>query len=482
MNDLSVGELLIEANRSIRNVTWDIDTIHARGVLAAWPDLAQASRRVLDLLPIPGQRTWIDAADFNPVTRAQTATPTEAIIDAARLLNRAADLLDAYGPPAGTDIEGAKVARASVILGLHTAAHTATVALSGHIAAETQRRLPYVPHGTMPTLRRRFKDLEAALSDENTRAGLGRMRVDTPAGDSTVRVGEALTRWRVTASAALKGSPTRDDIQNVVQIEALLTSYAAAFGAAAQGAGVITDAEAGMLSKSLVGARRGWERLSAAWPDHLVEPRSSDQDLVDESKNVRTALEAATRDGIRWAQPDVIAARVDLPVVLADMRTAMRGSRALAEQLTTLPARLVEDDALHGYSRPLAATLATNPADLSGQGLTDTLVNKLIPLRDEHLPVLVGPAREQVHLLDNVIAATENLPDGRMAGLTAPAAEFARDEAALEKLRGRVRSPAALAQEGLDTTIGKRMTTNTTEPSSAGRTPTKGSIRERPTR
>ncbi len=115
----------------------------------------------------------------------------------------------------------------------------------------------------------------------------------------------------------------------VGQTEARLAAYAAAFGAAAQSAGVITDAEAGLLSKSLVDARRGWERLSAAWPKHLVEPRPSDADLADESKNVRTALDAATRDGIQWARPDVIAARVDLPVVLADVRTAMRGSRAL---------------------------------------------------------------------------------------------------------------------------------------------------------
>ena len=73
MNDLSVGELLIEANRSIRSLTWDIGAINARGVLAAWPGLAAASRRVLDLLPVPG-RTWIDVLDFNPVTLAQTQT------------------------------------------------------------------------------------------------------------------------------------------------------------------------------------------------------------------------------------------------------------------------------------------------------------------------------------------------------------------------------------------------------------------------
>jgi len=33
MNDLSVGELLIEANRSIRSLTWDIGAINARGML-----------------------------------------------------------------------------------------------------------------------------------------------------------------------------------------------------------------------------------------------------------------------------------------------------------------------------------------------------------------------------------------------------------------------------------------------------------------
>src|SRR5664280_1656843 len=96
---------------------------------------------------------------------------------------------------------------ASVLLGLSTAAHTATVTLSGHIAAESKRRLPYVSHGAMPTLNRQFRDLEAVLSDENTLAGLGRMRAHLPADDVTLRVGQALIRWRATATVTLEGTP-----------------------------------------------------------------------------------------------------------------------------------------------------------------------------------------------------------------------------------------------------------------------------------
>ena len=305
----------------------------------------------------------------------------------------------------------------------------------------------------MPRLCRQFRDLEAVLSDENTLAGLGRMRAHLPTDDVTLRVGQALIRWRLTATATLEGTPTRDDIRYLAQTEGQLTAYAAAFGAAAQSAGVITGAEAGMLSTSLAGARRGWERLAAAWPDRLVVPRSSNPDLADESTNVRVALDAATRDGIQWAQPDAVAERVDLPVVLADLRSAMRGSRAVAEQLTALPERLIAEGALHGSSRTLSATLAASPANLTGQALTDTLVNKLIPLRPEHLPALVEPAAEQVHLVDIVVAATENLPDGRMAGLTGPAAELARDETALEKLRARVRPSTASARKDIGAKI-----------------------------
>jgi len=481
MNDLSVGELLIEANRSIRSLTWDVGTINARGVLAAWPGLAQASRRTLDLLPVPG-RTWVDVLDFNPVAAAQAGVPTPAIVDAARLLNRAADLLDTYAPTRGIDIEGAEAARASVILGLTTAAHTATGALSGHIAAETKRRRAYVDHAAMPALCRKFADLEARLADEHTRAGLGRLRVDVPIEDLTSRVGEALTRWRATTKAALEGSPTRGDIKVVARTEARLTAYSAALGAAAQRVGVITDAEAGMLSKGLTGSRAGWEKLGAAWSDASVVPRLSSPGLVDESKNVRAALDAATRDGIQWAQPAAVAGRVDLPVVLVDVRSAMRGSRAVAEQLSVLPGRLVEGGALRGSSRALSATLAASPAGLTGQALTDTLVNKLIPLRIEHLPALVDPALEQVRLVDIVVAATENLPDGRMAGLTRPAAELARDETALERLRARVRPPATLARESLDTTIRKRTASTTADPSGVARTTTKGPRRDHPTR
>jgi hypothetical protein len=182
-------------------------------------------------------------------------------------------------------------------------------------------------------------------------------------------------------------------------------------------------------------------------------PWSSNPDLADESKNVRAAMDTATRDGIQWAQPDAVAERVDLPVVLADLRSAMRGSRAVAEQLTALPERLIADGALHGSSRILSAALADSPGNLTGQALTDSLVNKLVPLRAEHLPVLVEPAAEQVHLVDVVVATTENLPDGRMAGLTGPAVELARDETALEKLRARVRPSTASARMDIGTKI-----------------------------
>jgi len=65
-------------------------------------------------------------------------------------------------------------------------------------------------------------------------AGLGRMRADLPTDDVTLRMGQALIRWRVTATATLEGTPTRDDIRHVAQTEARLTAYASAIGAAAQ--------------------------------------------------------------------------------------------------------------------------------------------------------------------------------------------------------------------------------------------------------
>src|SRR5664280_822077 len=110
---------------------------------------------------------------------------------------------------------------------------------------------------------------------------------------------------------------------------------------------------------------------------------------------------------------------------------------------------------LHGSSRTLSVALSASPGTLTGQALTDTLVNKLIPLRPEHLPALVEPAAEQVQLVDVVVAATENLPEGRMAGLTGPAAELARDDTALEKLRARVRPSTASARKDIGTKIRK---------------------------
>jgi len=61
------------------------------------------------------------------------------------------------------------------------------------------------------------------------------------------------------------------------------------------------------------------------WQDRLVVPRSSNPGLAAESTNVRVALDAATRDGIQWARPGAVAARVDRRVdayrkLLRDLR------------------------------------------------------------------------------------------------------------------------------------------------------------------
>jgi hypothetical protein len=82
--------------------------------------------------------------------------------------------------------------------------------------------------------------------------------------------------------------------------------------------------------------------------------------------------------GLR-AQPTAVAERVDLPVVLANVRSAMCGSRAVAEQLTALPERLFADGALHGSSRTSSPALADSSGNFTGQALTGTLVHKLIP-------------------------------------------------------------------------------------------------------
>ena len=90
---------------------------------------------------------------------------------------------------------------------------------------------------------------------------------------------------------------------------------------------------------------------------------------------------AVTRDGREWADPAVLAARVDLTAALAAVRRAMDVARDVVERQSGLPERLAESghlfapaallapsvERLHARLRPgLAPTVVGDATDLAG--------------------------------------------------------------------------------------------------------------------
>lgn len=79
------------------------------------------------------------------------------------------------------------------------------------------------------------------------------------------------------------------------------------------------------------------------------------------------ALIAVTRDGREWADPAVIASRVDLTAALAAVRHAMDVARDVVEQQRGLPERLAESGHLFAPAAMLAPSIELLHARLRGR-------------------------------------------------------------------------------------------------------------------
>lgn len=462
MNDLAVGELLAEADRRTREVTWDVGAYDAPALMSAWPAFATAVEKVLTAIPGPDRAQLALSRSLASTRRAAPngVEPDERLAHATQLLERAAQLIEAYASPAATAAHAADAANAEarVLQTLHVGAHVGAAALREHAGrlspAVAGRRFTPSPAKVSPGLRgpdalqrlATFETLEAAAADAVTRNAFGRIRTGTPE-ERDWRLADALRAWTdVSQSLLTQQVPAADDWAAITRTHADISVHAAVLLNAAADQGVINREEFGVLAPQLQAMHDGWAAVGAAWPPHLRTTQAHiDPALRDAGSTLTQTLGSITRDEATWADPATIAGRCDLPMVIADLRTSLRSSSQTAFDLGSLPERLVVAGALRGNGRNLNDLLPPEqrrPQD-GARKAVDVAAVHLEPLG------LSTAAAAQAQRVDQVLAGMENTPDPRTAGAVRPAAQLGYDAVERLKRRSHPRSALDLARETL---------------------------------
>ena len=131
-------------------------------------------------------------------------------------------------------------------------------------------------------------------------------------------------------------TPSARDLQGLAADLARLATHSRAIARAAVGEKFIDDEQGQRIDKALAESAAGWLEIAERWTGfHTVQPPTPSKIAV--SHALGQALIAVTRDGREWADPAVIAARVDLTVALAAVRRAMDVARDVVERQSSLP-------------------------------------------------------------------------------------------------------------------------------------------------
>ena len=462
MNDLAVGELLTEADRRTREVTWDVGAYDAPALMSAWPAFATAVERVL--AAVPGQPRALQALS-RPLARTRRSAskgfePDERLAHAAQLLDRAARLIEAYAMPPASAAHAANAAntRARVLQILHVGAHVSAAALREHEGrlnpALAGQRFTPSPAKVTPGLggsialarSLTFETLEAAAADAVSRNGFERIRTDI-SEERDWRLTDSLGAWtEVSQSLLTQKVPAADDWATITRTYADISVHAVVLLNAAADQGVINGDEFQVLAPQLQAMHDGWAAVEAAWPSHLRTTQAHvDPTLRDARSNLTQTLNSITHDEATWSEPATIAGRCDLPMVIADLRTSLRGSSQTARDLGALPERLVAAGALRGGATKLNDLLppeSRRPQD-SARKVVDVCTGHLEPLG------LSTAAAAQAQRVDQVLAGMENTPDPRTAGAVRPPAQLGYDAVERLKRRSHPRSALDLARETL---------------------------------
>ena len=404
----SVGEILLEADHSARELLMDAPDLDAAVVLRTWGEVVQTAAELWAVLPGPPAPAGGPPLPVRPDVMAQLASMTDALNRGVRRgtwpgpgptqpqlahiadsFARAAAMVARHGPPTANRPRvraDADAARTRIVHTLYVAGHGVSLAVAAHVRRHDrqQARSPAtVSVGALtvarPALHRlqAFELLAGAYVARTFPAALaGQHREDV----SAAGLGEALAGWDVHAHRALAANPTAGHLRLVAMTQEMLTRHGAHVLRAAAARDVIDPAQhAARLEQPLEASRIAWAAAATRWSTMAAHsPRPDSPAPTPAAAQVRATVRALTVDGPGPAAADVMAARCDLAEAVQHLAVAMAASSDLAN----LVRDVITDPRVPFPARAVNAMAVVASTARTGDAAPGTPQGALVPVHD----------------------------------------------------------------------------------------------------
>jgi hypothetical protein len=368
---ISFGDLVIEAERVLTQLAATRD-VNAPALAAAWPDFCRRAVHAITAATGARDPRWY-AVDLLVVEAARpvraalrrgqgaAGAPDPVLERAGILLGAAGDILasaprDSVADPMLSDLN-IRAAQGRVAALLAAGAHTSVRALASHtgdsiLSRDSARQLAGAAMRIEQLATRVFEATPTTASRADDVA-VAVPRLD--GGPPTLA--EAIEQWGREARDTIRSTtPSARDLQGLAADLARLATHSRAIVRAAVGEKLIDDGQGQCIDKALAESAVGWLEIAERWLRfHTAQPPTPSKIAV--SHALGQALIAVTRDGREWADPAVLAARVDLTAALAAVRRAMDVARDVVERQSGLPERLAESGHLYAPTAMLAPSV-----------------------------------------------------------------------------------------------------------------------------
>jgi hypothetical protein len=389
VDERSVGELLVDADLTCRQVLFDADAEHARALMRTWGEVVycagQLWHAIPDTRPDPTMARLEAMTSALQRSQARSGWPGpgpahEHLAAVVESLNRATDLVTArtqlQAPLSPAGAADAAAARTRLMHTLYVGAHGVSVALGGYVTQMESRlanreRVPVgdsLVHARQALARVSVaENLAGAYVQARWPGALTGEHRDPPAGG---RLERALAQWDVQAHRTLTASPTSAAVHwvAVVQRDTAVATLMVT-RAAAQTRAIDAHQFGARLAPALVDVEASWAHLARQW--QALTPRMDrrvDPPLLHAGKELRAALREITHDGAGKATPELVAQRVDLAATSATLGR----SAATATELTHVLREVVNDPRMSVSAKAAHALAVGLAGSSSGKSWVDT--------------------------------------------------------------------------------------------------------------
>src|SRR5450631_2202362 len=447
----SVGELLLDADFTTRQLLIDAAGQDAPAMLRTWGEVVQSASELWATLPQPfrGTTSPIDGvtiARLESMSRGMHRDQVrrgwpgdgpgdERLLRVAETLTRAADLIDRRGghigptdPAVRADLDAARM---RIMHTLYVGAHSVGVAAGQHVAdvelattrGMSDRESRAVPRGRDAINRlAAFEQLAGAyVGNQFARAAQGE-RVHGPYGAE--RLQQALIGWDIQAHRTLAAAPTPANLLLASRTQAgIATAAAAILHAGARTGHVDTNAYQHRLAPTLDATQQAWTDVASRGADMTSPDSRTDVDLVQAAGELRAAVREVAHDKTTWARPEIMARRVDLGEAAQHLQQALSTAVDIASVIRDIAA---QDTNLTGPARAMnhRANADIDPAadrghpddEVAWVTPADVYANRIVAIPEPVRAGLVDATDTLVQSANNAMSAAACLdrvaPDG----------------------------------------------------------------------